>query len=111
MTETAETRYQTVYYDHEEWARATRPHFEHLQETLLEPLGADERRIAVQSPLGVSAVRLIPKPNGFRPIVNLGRRLGTGNTTSWGKRKSANDLLTDIHHILSLEKVRPFLAD
>jgi hypothetical protein len=29
---------------------------------------------ALQAPLGVSAVRLVPKPNGFRPIVNLGRR-------------------------------------
>lgn len=34
-----------------------------------------EREEALKHPLGVSAVRLIPKPNGFRPIVNLGKRI------------------------------------
>lgn len=37
-----------------------------------------EHYFARQGPLGVSAVRLIPKPNGFRPIVNLGKRIVSG---------------------------------
>lgn len=35
----------------------------------------NERYFAHQGPLGVAVVRLIPKPNGFRPIVNLGRTI------------------------------------
>lgn len=93
MTETAATRYQTVYFSHEDWSTATRPHFESLQRNFLKELDSvrppsfpsnwdldltffqNERHFAYQAPLGVSAVRLIPKPNGFRPIVNLGRKI------------------------------------
>ena len=35
----------------------------------------DQKQLALQGPLGTSAVRLVPKPTGFRPIVNLGRRI------------------------------------
>lgn len=42
-TETAATRYGTVYYPHAAWASAAVPHLEHLAETLLEELTAVSR--------------------------------------------------------------------
>ena len=89
-TETAATRYKIVYFPHEAWSTATRPHFAHLQDTFLQELdnvslphsprvirlmNKNERYFAHQGPLGVAVVRLIPKPKGFRPIVNLGRAI------------------------------------
>lgn len=38
VTETAATRYQTVYYAHEDWSNATKPHFESLQRDFLKEL-------------------------------------------------------------------------
>jgi hypothetical protein len=35
----------------------------------------DDAYFAHNSTLGVSSVRLVPKPNGFRPIVNMGKRI------------------------------------
>lgn len=38
ITETAATRYETVYYLHSHWRRASQPHWEALEGELLEPL-------------------------------------------------------------------------
>jgi hypothetical protein len=35
ITETAQTRYQTVYYSHDDWLIATKPHFRKLEKQLL----------------------------------------------------------------------------
>jgi hypothetical protein len=37
-TETAATRYKIVYYPHEAWSAATKPHFDHLQQNFLQDL-------------------------------------------------------------------------
>jgi hypothetical protein len=37
-TETAATRYKIVYYPHEAWSLATKPHFDHLQQNFLQEL-------------------------------------------------------------------------
>lgn len=81
---------------------------------MLEPLRADELPLAAQHPLGISAVRLIPKPNGFRPIVNLGRSIklsrglggGAGYTSTTARARSANFKLRNIHLVLTLERDR-----
>jgi telomerase reverse transcriptase len=40
VTETASTRYSTVYFLHEHWEEATGPHFATLERNLLEPLSS-----------------------------------------------------------------------
>jgi telomerase reverse transcriptase len=35
VTETAATKYQTVYYSHKAWMEAIKPHFERLQQSNL----------------------------------------------------------------------------
>ncbi|KAL7424993.1 Telomerase reverse transcriptase [Cryptotrichosporon argae] len=110
VTETAETRYETVYFAHRHWARATSPHFKLLQGALLSELDKGQQDAVRQGPLGVSAVRLIPKPNGFRPIVNLGRPIKAKNANgAWvklGRALSANGVLRPVHHVLTYEKAR-----
>jgi len=38
VTETAATKYQTVYFPHEAWTAASQPHFAKLRSETLEPL-------------------------------------------------------------------------
>lgn len=64
-----------MYYNHAAWLAHSRPHLHSLMDSLLEELAEDEVQAALRSKHGASAVRLIPKPTGFRPIVNLGRRI------------------------------------
>nr|XP_031859765.1 uncharacterized protein CI109_004837 [Kwoniella shandongensis]KAA5526837.1 hypothetical protein CI109_004837 [Kwoniella shandongensis] len=112
ITETAATRYGTMYYPQEKWVQATKPHFEQLQRSLLTELDKNQTFFAQQGPLGVSAVRLIPKPSGFRPIVNLGRKIkrpaALGISTNGIKHKdmTANQILRGVHQVLTFEKDR-----
>ncbi|KAL1408231.1 Telomerase reverse transcriptase [Vanrija albida] len=110
VTETADTRYETVYYPHAEWAQATEPHLRVLENNLLEELDQGEAEAATRGQLGVSVVRLIPKPTGFRPIVNLGRRIRVQNalgvTSNQAAVTSANDILRTVHQVLTFEKDR-----
>ncbi|WVF68547.1 hypothetical protein IAT40_003315 [Kwoniella sp. CBS 6097] len=112
VTETASTRYETVYYLHEDWQKATRPHMDELQGKLLTELDRNQALFARRGELGVSAVRLIPKPTGFRPIVNLGRKIKRPNllgisTTGHNKvAMTANQILKGVHQVLTIEKDR-----
>ena len=111
-TETSSTKYETVYYLHDEWYAASRPHLRQLEEDLLEEIPQAELDRAMDGPLGVSAVRLVPKPNkGFRPIVNLGRHIKSQiipgmPTIAAGRITTANQVLKSVHQVLSLEKDR-----
>nr|XP_019043423.1 hypothetical protein I302_08000 [Kwoniella bestiolae CBS 10118]OCF22353.1 hypothetical protein I302_08000 [Kwoniella bestiolae CBS 10118] len=102
ITETSTTRYETVYHTHEDWLRATKPHLEVLKDDLLVELNKTESYSAQQGPLGVSAVRLIPKPKGFRPIVNLGKKIEPDTA----KGLTANQILKGVHQVLTFEKDR-----
>ncbi|ODO06884.1 hypothetical protein I350_04244 [Cryptococcus amylolentus CBS 6273] len=109
ITESANTKYETVYFTHDDWSHAAKPHFEGLKEKLLVSLTQAEKIVAESRKIGVSVVRLIPKPTGFRPIVNLGRPVVTGDNTrpvSKWDMKSTNDLLRDPLLILNYEKTR-----
>ncbi|WWC95477.1 hypothetical protein V866_002341 [Kwoniella sp. B9012] len=112
ITETSTTRYETIYYTHEDWLRATKPHLEVLKDDLLVELNKTESYFAQQGPLGVSAVRLIPKPKGFRPIVNLGKKIKSQiplgiPIPGFGKKGlTANQILKGVHQVLTFEKDR-----
>lgn len=107
VTETATTKYETVYYSQKDWNKAVRPHYRKLQDNLLEEIDKNKVEAARRGVLGVSTARLIPKPTGFRPIVNLGRKIETPDTTN-SKRKSwsANQILGNVHKVLTSEKDR-----
>ncbi|KIR60061.1 telomerase reverse transcriptase [Cryptococcus bacillisporus CA1873] len=107
VTETATTKYETVYYSQKDWNKAVRPHYRSLQDNLLEEIDKNEVEAARRGILGVSTARLIPKPTGFRPIVNLGRKIEMPDTTN-SKRKSwsANQILGNVHKVLTSEKDR-----
>lgn len=51
VTETAATRYQTVYFAHEDWSNATKPHFESLQLDFLKELDSVRFHLIVCKPV------------------------------------------------------------
>lgn len=103
-----------MYYNHAAWLAHSRPHLHSLADSLLEELGEEDVQAALQSTHGASAVRLIPKPTGFRPIVNLGRRIVSTALSRLTRQKapgaprpqSANEALRGLHEILTFEKNR-----
>jgi hypothetical protein len=79
------------------------PLFRNLMDTMYEPVDED---IVVKSQrmynsLGVSNMRLLPKQNGARPIVNLSKK----QSLRPNFQISVNGLLKNVFHILSFEKV------
>nr|ODN91106.1 hypothetical protein L203_01308 [Cryptococcus depauperatus CBS 7841] len=111
ITETTMTKYETLYYAQEDWAKATQPHFDKLRTRLLEELSQASPFTVFKARLGVSAVRLIPKTSGFRPIVNLGRKIVRYLPLICVSLKkeyiqSPNQILGDLHRVLTCEKTR-----
>lgn len=76
-----------------------------LKESMFEEVKfADANGILQSRKFGFSQVRLLPKGQQLRPIMNLRRRTWTrGNTKVLGP--SINSVLDPIHTILKLERV------
>lgn len=77
---------------------------------MFEELKRDKaRRVLARRSLGCSALRLLPKTTGIRPILNLRRRT---MQRAWARRKgpflgpSINSIITPIYNMLNYEKTR-----
>lgn len=72
---------------------------------MLEEVKLDDAvKILESRRLGFSQIRLLPKGNKLRPIMNLRKRtLGRGVSKVLGP--SINSVLTPVHTLLKLEKV------
>jgi telomerase reverse transcriptase len=93
------------YYRHDVWRRVAEPAIAALKETILEEVKtADARRILGSRDLGYSHLRLLPKGQGMRPIMNLKRRQVKAKGQALGP--SINTVLGPVHTLLKLEKVR-----
>jgi telomerase reverse transcriptase len=79
------------------------PLFRNLMETMYEPVNEDIVTMlqGTYNHLGWSTMRLLPKQNGARPIVNLSKK----QTLRPNFHISVNGLLRNVYHILSFEKV------
>jgi hypothetical protein len=134
-TETATTRYETVYYSHDAWARTTEPHLKKLQGELLEEL--DEVSQGVRKTIKVCVSKTInpaePTPSSKRatgrmcgspysqacrvqadcqpwsycklPLSQIPLTPETGSGGRSQKGTSANDVLKGVHQVLTFEKV------
>jgi telomerase reverse transcriptase len=76
-----------------------------LRATMLEEVKLDDALQVLRSrKLGFSQVRLLPKGNKLRPIMNLRRRaMVRGPSSKLGR--SINTILGPVHSFLKLEKV------
>jgi telomerase reverse transcriptase len=105
VTESNTHRYRVFYFRHEVWRQIAEPAMAGLRADMFEEVRLDEAVQTLRSrQLGFSQIRLLPKGDKLRPIMNLRRRAITRKSTNRLDR-SINSVLGPIHSLLKLEKV------
>lgn len=107
VTESNSHRYQVFYFRQDVWKMISERAMGAIKDGMLEELKVgDVQRTTDSRRLGFSQIRLLPKGATLRPITNLRRRYpAKHNKKILGP--SINTILTPIHNVLKLEKVRP----
>jgi len=107
VTETSAHRGQLFYFRHDVWKAISEPALLSLRNKMFEPCDAQHSKQAFsQNALGVSIVRLLPKEQGMRPIINLRRRVQRQRHGRVVLGKSINSVLAPTFSILNHEKMR-----
>lgn len=106
VTESNVDRYRLFFFRHDVWRYVAEPAMAVLKTKMFEEVKAEDAlRILQSRRLGYSQVRLLPKQDKMRPIMNLRRR-----TVSQRDKKilgpSINTILGPVNSVLKLEKVR-----
>jgi telomerase reverse transcriptase len=106
VTESNVDRYRLFFFRHDVWRYVAEPAMGVLKTNMFEEVKTEDALCILQSRrLGYSQVRLLPKQNKMRPIMNLRRR-----TLLQGDKKvlgpSINTILGPVNSMLKLEKVR-----
>lgn len=107
VTESNAHRNQLFYFRHDVWRAMSEPALRSLKLDMFEECSTAEIRGAMaQRVLGVSKVRLLPKAQGMRPIINLRRRVQRQQHGGLVLGRSINSILTPAFSILNHEKCR-----
>jgi telomerase reverse transcriptase len=112
-TESAAYRNRTVFFRQDDWNSITQPILEKLKQGCFTTISKNEA-VGIMSgrQFGYSYVRLLPKLNGVRPIVNLRRRSikvdrhhgEAAGTQIVQQQQSINNILNVTFHVLKYEK-------
>ena len=93
------------YFRHDLWRALTEPSLAVIKLSMFEEMNTEKaRKLLDGRTLGYSQIRLLPKTSGFRPIMNLKRRvikLQNGRTLLG---KSINKVMAPVFSMLSYEK-------
>jgi telomerase reverse transcriptase len=106
VTESNVHRNRLFYFRHDVWRMLTEPSLTTLKASMFEHMPTERMtRLLSMRPLGFSKIRLLPKRNGFRTIMNLKRRqqVVRNGTTSLGR--SINTVMTPVFNVVTYEKV------
>ena len=112
VTDSNNHRNRLFYFRHDVWKALTEPEWRRLKLKMLEEIKTPAARQLLDSrPLGFSQIRLLPKANTFRPIINLRRRMSTLKNGRVTLGKSINSIMTPVFQILDFERTKsPELA-
>lgn len=104
-TESNAHRNQLFYFRHDVWRAISEPALDTMKTNMLEECsGAAVKKMLAQRALGVSQVRLLPKEQGMRPIINLRRRVQKLQHGELVLGRSINSILTPAFSVLNYEK-------
>jgi telomerase reverse transcriptase len=107
VTESSVHRNQLFYFRHDVWKAMSEPALQSFKLDMFEEFSTAEIQGAMaQRALGVSKVRLLPKEQGMRPIINLRRRVQRQQHGGLVLGRSINSILTPAFSILNYEKAR-----
>ncbi|KAK4546134.1 hypothetical protein LTR36_002271 [Oleoguttula mirabilis] len=105
VTESNVHRNQLFYFRHDVWKAMSEPALTLLKDTMLEECNAvTVKKMLATRALGVSHVRLLPKEQGMRPIINLRRRVQKLQRGELVLGRSTNSVLTPAFSVLNYEK-------
>ncbi|KAF7562172.1 hypothetical protein G7046_g1967 [Stylonectria norvegica] len=105
VTESNAHRYQVFYFRHDVWKQIAEPSMAALKGTMFEEVKLGDALRTLQSRrLGFGQIRLLPKGDKLRPIMNLRRRALTRGKSSKVLGPSINSILSPVHTLLKLEK-------
>lgn len=105
VTESNVHRNRLFFFRHDVWRRLTEPSISTLKlNTFEEVKTATARKLLDARALGFSQIRLLPKISGFRPIVNLRRRVTKLQNGKVLLGRSINSVMAPVFNMLDYEK-------
>jgi telomerase reverse transcriptase len=106
VTESNVHRNKLFYFRHDVWRMLTEPSLTTLKANMFEHVPNDRMaRLLSMRPLGFSKIRLLPKRNGFRTIMNLKRRQPVMRNGVMSLGRSINTVMTPVFNVITYEKV------
>jgi telomerase reverse transcriptase len=107
VTESNTHRNRLFYFRHDVWRRLTEPSLASLKLSMFEELKPTHAKHLLNArSLGFSQVRLLPKRTGFRPIMNLRRRMTETHRGKVLLGRSINSVMAPVFHMLDYEKAK-----
>ena len=105
VTESNIHRNRLFFFRHDVWRRMTEPALSSLKISMFEEMDTVKaRRLLDARPLGFSQIRLLPKANGIRPIMNLRRRVTKLQNGKVLLGRSINSVMAPVFNMLDYEK-------
>lgn len=104
VTESAKDRNHLFYFRHDVWQAVSEPSLNTYRMSMFEELPSKECKLFNSNDLGWSKIRLLPKENGVRPIMNLRRKQMATKTGKSSLRPSINTHLIPVFGMLNYEK-------
>lgn len=105
VTESNTHRNRLFFFRHDIWRRLTEPSLASLKLAMFEEMKPTQAKHLLNArELGFSQVRLLPKKAGFRPIMNLRRRVSKIQNGRTVLGRSINSLMAPVFHMLDYEK-------
>ncbi|MCJ1384110.1 hypothetical protein MMC17_007226 [Xylographa soralifera] len=93
------------FFRHDLWRACTEPSLSNIKLTMFEEIRTVRaRRLLDARTLGFSQIRLLPKANGLRPIMNLRRRVTKLQNGKAVLARSINSVMAPVFNMLSYEK-------
>lgn len=106
VTESNVHRNQLFYFRHDVWKEMAEPALDALKHSMLEECKpAVVKEMLAKRALGVSHVRMLPKEQGMRPIINLRRRVQKLQRGKMVLGRSINSLMMPAFSVLNFEKM------
>lgn len=106
VTESNAHRNRLFYFRHDVWRRLSEPSLSTLRLKMFEELPTERvNRLLAARPLGFSKIRLLPKKQGIRMIMNLKRRPQVTRYGATSLGKSINSIMTPVFNAITYEKV------
>ena len=106
VTESNAHRNRLFYFRHDVWRILTEPSLSTLKSQMFEDMPNDRvNRLLSARPLGFSKMRLLPKKQGIRMIMNLKRRPQVTRYGAVTLGKSINSVMTPVFNAVTYEKV------